>query len=101
MFHSGRATGACSECGGRAAGEYLDREPQPVNVPMSYPDPRWCARLRSPTPPPLDVDRTDFDPARDPRPRIECEICGNAMLYRPACRIMCGVCGYNFGCSDP
>ena len=70
---------------------------------MDQPDPRWCARLRSTSPPPARrvVDRADFDPNYDPRAPIECEVCGNEMRYTASCKIQCGVCGYKRDCSDP
>lgn len=48
-----------------------------------------------------EVDRTDFDPAYDPRAPIICEVCGHAMRYTAVCKIECGVCGYRRDCSDP
>lgn len=70
---------------------------------MSHPDPRWCARLRSasPPPPPRVVDRADFDPGYDPGAPIVCEICGSEMRYTGSCKIRCSTCGYQRDCSDP
>ena len=73
---------------------------------MEFHDPRWCARLRSASPPPTPpvprvVDRADFDPSYDPAAPIECEVCGNEMRYTASCKIQCGVCGYKRDCSDP
>jgi hypothetical protein len=74
---------------------------------MTFPDPRWCARLRArpeaaEDPPPRRVaDRADFDPGFDPAAPIVCEICGHEMRYVASCKIACGVCGYRRDCSDP
>ena len=69
-------------------------------------DPRWCARLRAGTPTPpeparREAYRTDFDPAYDPAAPVVCEVCGHAMHYTGACKLMCGNCGYKRDCSDP
>lgn len=71
---------------------------------MSYPDPRWCARVRAKPPPAAparEVDRSDFDPAYDPSGPIECECCGATMYYTAACKIQCPNCGFKRDCSDP
>ena len=76
---------------------------------MSFPDPRWCARIRSGAtpppapapPPPRVVDRADFDPGYDPAAPIVCEVCGGTMRYSAACKIECRTCGYRRDCSDP
>lgn len=71
---------------------------------MSYPDPRWCARVRAAPPPAAparEVDRTDFDPSYDPSSPIECECCGATMHYTAACKIQCHNCGFKRDCSDP
>lgn len=79
----------------------------------SYPDPRWCARLKAgssrpadpPAPPaaprPAEADRVDFDPSYDPAAPVHCEVCGAEMHYTGACKLMCGNCGYRRDCSDP
>jgi hypothetical protein len=91
------------ECGGGAASGYLDPVFRTLTVAEKmHGDPRWCARLKiTPRNPRAEVDRVDFDPTYDPAARIECEICGNEMLYTAACKIMCGTCGYKRDCSDP